>query len=144
MIDDRRMGATSISRRKPNSRSHTTDTPENTAVNITDVASTPGNRNVRKSTSSWPTETTRDRPVPSTNSQSRGCTRPAASRRRSFTQRRSSRWQTMRAARRSAASPEGGRRMASTGRATAHRRPRNIAAMSEPGVLSASRMVRPV
>ena len=49
-IDPRRTGATSISRRNPNSRSHTIDAAENIAVNSTDVASTPGNMNVCRST----------------------------------------------------------------------------------------------
>ena len=91
MIDVRLIGATSISRRNPNSLSHTTDTPENTAVNMTDVASTPGNRKVRKSTPSVPGWTTRDRPVPRTNSHRRGWTMPATIRRRSVTHRSSSR-----------------------------------------------------
>ena len=43
-------GATSISRRKPNSRSHTIEMPAKAAVNSTDIDSTPGNRNVLKST----------------------------------------------------------------------------------------------
>src|SRR2546430_8273205 len=38
-------GATSISRRNPNSRSQTIEMPENAAVNPTDIASTPGNKN---------------------------------------------------------------------------------------------------
>jgi hypothetical protein len=38
----RRTGATSISRRKPNSRSQTIDAAEKMAVNSTDMASTPG------------------------------------------------------------------------------------------------------
>jgi hypothetical protein len=37
-----RTGATSISRRKPNSRSHTIEAAENMAVNSTAIASTPG------------------------------------------------------------------------------------------------------
>jgi hypothetical protein len=41
-IDERRTGATSISRRKPNSRSHTIEAAEKIAVNITAMASTPG------------------------------------------------------------------------------------------------------
>ena len=41
-IEPRRTGATSISRRKPNSRSHTIEAAENIAVNITAIASTPG------------------------------------------------------------------------------------------------------
>src|SRR5947209_4043731 len=116
MIDVRRMGATSISRRNPNSRSHTTDTPEKTAVNITDVARTPGNRNVRKSTPWVLEDTTLDRPVPSTNSHSSGWMSPASRRRRSLTQRSSSRWVTMRTARRSLTSPDGARRMGAMGR----------------------------
>ncbi len=38
----RRTGATIISRRKPNSRSHTIEAAENIAVNITAMHSTPG------------------------------------------------------------------------------------------------------
>jgi ABC-2 type transport system permease protein len=41
-IEPRRTGATSISRRKPNSRSHTIDAAEKIAVNITAIARTPG------------------------------------------------------------------------------------------------------
>ena len=41
-IDARLTGATRISRRNPNSRSHTIDAAENIAVNSTDIASTPG------------------------------------------------------------------------------------------------------
>jgi hypothetical protein len=39
---DRLTGATSISRRNPNSRSHTIDPAEKIAVNSTAIASTPG------------------------------------------------------------------------------------------------------
>ena len=42
MIEAREIGATIISRRKPNSRSQTSEMPANAAVNSTDVASTPG------------------------------------------------------------------------------------------------------
>ena len=49
-IEPRRTGATSISRRKPNSRSHTIEPAEKIAVNSTDIARTPGNMNVRKLT----------------------------------------------------------------------------------------------
>ena len=67
MIALRRTGATSISRRNPNSRSHTIDTAENIAVNSTDSASTPGNMNVRRLTLPvWPCVSD-ERPVPSTN-----------------------------------------------------------------------------
>ena len=41
-IEPRRIGATSISRRKPNSRSHTIDAAENIGVNITDIPRMPG------------------------------------------------------------------------------------------------------
>ena len=46
-IAERRTGATSISRRKPNSRSHTIETAEKIAVNNRVIATTPGNRKVR-------------------------------------------------------------------------------------------------
>ena len=39
---DRLTGATSISRRNPNSRSQTIEAAEKMAVNMTDMASTPG------------------------------------------------------------------------------------------------------
>jgi hypothetical protein len=41
-IADRLTGATSISLRKPNSRSHTIEAAEKMAVNSTDMARTPG------------------------------------------------------------------------------------------------------
>src|SRR5215211_2056095 len=86
-------GATSISRRKPNSRSQTIEIPENAAVNSTEVASTPGNRKVRKSTS--PLEAiSDDRPVPSTNRNSTGWTSEETIRERSRPKRIISRCQT--------------------------------------------------
>ena len=45
----RLVGATSISRRKPNSRSHTIDMPEKIAVVTTLIAMMPGNMNFLKS-----------------------------------------------------------------------------------------------
>ena len=42
MIELRRIGATIISRRKPNSRSHTIEAAENIAVNITAMQRMPG------------------------------------------------------------------------------------------------------
>ena len=45
-IDERRTGATSISRRKPNSRSHTIEAALKIAVNITDMHRMPGKMNV--------------------------------------------------------------------------------------------------
>src|SRR6476660_3745180 len=48
-IAPRRTGATSISRRNPNSRSHTIETAEKIAVNRIVIEITPGNMNVRKS-----------------------------------------------------------------------------------------------
>jgi hypothetical protein len=41
-IEPRLTGARSISRKNPNSRSHTIDAAEKIAVNSTDIASTPG------------------------------------------------------------------------------------------------------
>ena len=41
-IEERRTGATSISRMKPNSRSHTIEAAENIAVNITVTHRIPG------------------------------------------------------------------------------------------------------
>ncbi len=41
-IEPRRTGATSISRRNPNSRSQTIEAAEKIAVNITAIASAPG------------------------------------------------------------------------------------------------------
>ena len=66
------IGATSISRRKPNSRSQTIEMPANAAVNSTDIASTPGNRKVLKSTPPVPAETRAPSPPPSTNRNSSG------------------------------------------------------------------------
>src|SRR3712207_7785396 len=54
------------SRRNPNSRSHTIEIPEKTAVNSTETASTPGKRKARKSTPGAPADTSDDSPVPST------------------------------------------------------------------------------
>ena len=42
MIADPLTGATGISRRNPNSRSHTMEAAEKMAVNSTDIESTPG------------------------------------------------------------------------------------------------------
>lgn len=75
-IADRLTGATSISRRKPISRSQTIEAAERMAVNSTDMASTPGQTNVLKligGGSPWPASV--DRPVPRTNRNSTGWTR---------------------------------------------------------------------
>ncbi len=93
MIAAFEIGATSISRRKPNSRSQTSEMPANTAMNSTDIASTPGNRNVLKSTSSL-VETTLPRPVPITKRNSSGCSSIATMRARSWVKRMISRRQT--------------------------------------------------
>src|SRR4029453_2866575 len=107
-------GATSISRRKPNSRSQTMEMPENAAVNSTEVASTPGNRKVRKSTS--PEEPiSDDRPVPSTNRNSTGWTSEETIRERSRPKRIISRCQTTVAARTWWARPAAGTRTSATG-----------------------------
>ena len=67
MIELRRTGATNISRRNPNSRSHTIDTAENIAMKSTASAITPGNMKVLRLTSPvWPSVSD-DRPVPRTN-----------------------------------------------------------------------------
>ena len=60
------MGATSISRRNPNSRSHTIEAAENVAVNSTEVARMPGNMNVLRSTPPVELSVRVDSPVPST------------------------------------------------------------------------------
>jgi len=83
MIEPRRTGATSISRRNPNSRSHTTDAAENIAVNSTDVASTPGKMNVFRFTPPVEALVSDDRPVPRTKRNSSGWTRKATMRMRS-------------------------------------------------------------
>src|SRR3954463_2637482 len=72
MIEARDIGATIISRRKPNSRSQTSEMPANAAVNSTEVASTPGKRNVRKLVPP-PVSTMLPRPVPITKMNSTGC-----------------------------------------------------------------------
>jgi hypothetical protein len=66
MIDPRRTGATSISRRKPNSRSHTMEMAENMAVNMTDRTRTPGKMNVLRSTPPVASRVRVAIPVPST------------------------------------------------------------------------------
>src|SRR5215213_10822810 len=107
-------GATSISRRKPNSRSQTIEIPENAAVNSTEVASTPGNRKVRKSTS--PLEAiSDDRPVPSTNRNSTGWTSEEMIRERSRPKRIISRCQTTAAPRTWWRRPAAGTCVAATG-----------------------------
>src|SRR3954447_2091027 len=72
MIELREIGATIISRRKPNSRSQTSEMPANAAVNSTDVARTPGKRNVRKLVPP-PVSTMLPSPVPITKMNSTGC-----------------------------------------------------------------------
>ncbi len=141
-------GATSISRRKPNSRSQTIEMPENAAVNSTEVASTPGNRKVRKSTS--PLEAiSDDSPVPSTNRNSTGWTSEETIRERSRPKRIISRCQTTAAAADLVAEAGGGhahgrhRRRVDGGHA-AHL-PRAAKAIGLIGrAASASRMVVPV
>src|SRR5215217_9359706 len=107
-------GATSISRRKPNSRSQTIEMPENAAVNSTEVASTPGNRKVRKSMS--PLEAiSDDSPVPSTNRNSTGWTSEETIRERSRPKRIISRCQTTAVPRTWWRRPAAGTRTAATG-----------------------------
>src|SRR5580693_9309028 len=90
----RRTGATIISRRKPNSRSHTSDAAENMAVNITAMHSTPGYTNVRRLTPCVPAEASRESPVPSTNRNRNGCISDVRMRSRSRLKRIISRFHT--------------------------------------------------
>ena len=162
-IADRLTGATSISRRKPNSRSQTIDAAENTAVNRTDMASTPGKMNVRKFTpGGMLLPASEDRPVPSTSRNSSGWISDVTARSRSRRNLIISRRHTMLTARRSerrlrsgtatriwVARPSPGSAPARLGGlgCHAHRLPRMRCAMariwSVPDA-SASRMVVPV
>ena len=103
-IAPRRTGATSISRRKPNSRSQTIEIAENSAVNRTVIAITPGNMKVRKSTP--PLEgSIRARPLPRMKRNSTGCINEVTIRSRLRAKRSSSRRQTTRTARKSSRIP---------------------------------------
>ncbi len=114
--DDRRMGATSISRRKPNSRSHTIDTAEKMAEKRTVMATMPGKMKVRKLDPevAGPPRTIVDSPVPSTNKNSTGWAREVRIRSRLRPKRMSSRRQTMRTARSSSRAAPPARRTAAT------------------------------
>ena len=92
--EPRHTGATIISRKKPNSRSQTSEAAENMAVNITAMHSTPGYTNVRRLTPCVPAAAIRDRPVPSTNRNRNGWTSAVMIRSRSRPKRISSRFQT--------------------------------------------------
>ena len=71
-IDVRLTGATIISRRKPSSRSHTSDAALIIAVNSTATQRTPGNMNVLRSTPLVEAAESDCRPEPSTNRKSSG------------------------------------------------------------------------
>jgi hypothetical protein len=73
--DDRRTGATSISRMKPNSRSHTMEMAEKMAVNSTAMASAPGNMNVLKLSLPVTPRVIPPNLLPRTNRNSTGCIR---------------------------------------------------------------------
>src|SRR6202161_2435305 len=108
-IADMLTGGTSISRRNPNSRSQTIEAAEKMAVNSTDMASTPGYTNVLKlMPGGSPCPASEDRPVPRTNRNNTGWTRLVTARSRSLLNLISSRYQTMRTARRSWRSPRSG------------------------------------
>ncbi len=93
-------GATSISRRKPNSRSQTMEIAEKIEVKSTVMPSTPGNMKVRKS--KWSAlEMTVDSPVPRMNKNSTGWASEVRIRIRLRRKRISSRFQTTHKARRS-------------------------------------------
>src|SRR4051794_15713352 len=98
MMEAREIGATIISRRKPNSRSQTSEMPANAAVKSTDVASTPGNRNVRKLVPP-PVSTMLPSPVPITKMNSSGCSSMVTMRALSCLKRSSSRRVTTHVAR---------------------------------------------
>src|SRR5215207_4317157 len=98
MIDAREIGATIISRRKPNSRSQTSEMPEKAAVTSTDVASTPGKRNVRKLVPP-PVSTMLPSPVPITKMNSSGWSSMVTMRALSCLRRSSSRRVTTQVAR---------------------------------------------
>src|SRR3954452_3622304 len=98
MMEAREIGATIISRRKPNSRSQTSEMPANAAVNSTDVASTPGKRNVRKLVPP-PVSTMLPSPVPITKMNSSGCSSMVTMRALSCLKRSSSRRVTTHVAR---------------------------------------------
>src|SRR5215218_2535567 len=98
MMEAREIGATIISRRKPNSRSQTSEMPAKAAVNSTDVASTPGYRNVRKLVPP-PVSTMLPRPVPITKMNSTGCSSMVTMRALSCLRRSSSRRVTTHVAR---------------------------------------------
>ena len=102
MIAHRREGATSISRRNPNSRSHTIDTAEKIAVNRIVIEITPGNMNVRKSNPE-PPGIRCDSPVPSTNRNRIGCASEVTIRGLFRRKRSSSRFHTTFTARQSSA-----------------------------------------
>jgi hypothetical protein len=97
----RRTGATSISRKKPNSRSHTIEIAENIAVKSVEVARMPGNMNVSRSSDPVLPWVSDDSPAPRTNRNSRGCTSAETKRVRSCSVRMRSRWTTILMARRS-------------------------------------------
>ena len=94
-------GATSISRRKPNSRSQTIEMPAKAAVKSTEIAMTPGNRNVVNATDPAPSllPSNEPSPVPSTNRNSSGWASDDRMRERSLTKRIISRCHTTAAAR---------------------------------------------
>ncbi len=100
----RRTGATSISRRKPNSRSQTIETAEKIDVNSTAMASTPGKMKVRKSILPPELGSMRASPLPSTSRNSSGWARLVTMRARLRRKRISSRRHTTRMARRSSES----------------------------------------
>jgi hypothetical protein len=82
-IELRRIGATIISRRKPNSRSHTIEAAENIAVKSTEMARMPGNMNVLRLTPWVEALDSCCRPEPRTNRNRNGCTRLVTMRSRS-------------------------------------------------------------
>ena len=113
-IDDRRTGATSISRRNPNSRSITSDIALNIALNTSAMQMTPGKMKVLRSTPSVDAAASVCSPAPSTNRNSSGWISIVAIRMRSVVKRIRSRRQTIRTARTSDRQERSGTRTATT------------------------------
>ena len=105
-MDQRLTGATSISRRNPNSRSQTIDAAENIAVNSTAIDSAPGYMKVRRLTfcDDEPLVIV-ESPVPSTKRNSTGWISDVTMRSRSRLKRIISRCHTTRTPRRSCRKP---------------------------------------
>ncbi len=113
-IDERRTGATSISRRNPSSRSITSEIALNIALKTSAMQRIPGKMNVLSSTPPVDAAASVCSPAPSTNRNSSGWTSIVAIRMRSVAKRIRSRRQTIRIARASERQERSGTRTATT------------------------------